>query len=538
MDEIEPGAILSPDDATQLDQVRRLLTLGIAGAAVGGVMQTAGAILIGDATWAWAAALLWLVAASNMVISRRFLHRETIVSSILLMSVGSCAAIAGMALLQPSLAVVMATSAVIPIAIALPFLTTRALRHLLIVAAATILVASVASLQTDDQLQSAVDLAPARVASLVLVLGVLILVLYWSSERMKASNREFSRLFGLSSDLAETSDPTELAEVVARHLAVAMKFDDCVIYAPEAESGQMVSIGSYPVERALETASESMDQRPLVHRVISARTHAVIDVVDDPGEQSEQARLHRLDREVLLMLPLVALSGPIGVAEMTASKGRRVQERELALVHTLTFEAAMAIENSRLYQQVQQRSLHDSLTGLANSGLFRDRVAHALERLARREGGFVAVLFADLDGFKAVNDRLGHAAGDRLLAIVAERLCSVVRADDTVARVGGDEFALLLEDPSSAEGATLVAERAVAAVAAPLELAGQPVAVSISIGMALRSSGAAATTVDALIGEADAAMYEAKRTGATPAAVPARRDTRIRPGQHSSLRAR
>jgi len=171
----------------------------------------------------------------------------------------------------------------------------------------------------------------------------------------------------------------------------------------------------------------------------------------------------------------------------------------------------MAIENGRLYGELRHRALHDPLTGLANRSLFHDRVEHALARLVRRQGGIVAVLFIDLDDFKAVNDTFGHAVGDRLLAIVAERLRAVVRPADTVARLGGDEFAFVLEEFASGDEALAIAERAIGAIAAPFDLAGRSVTVSISIGVALRSVDGA--NVAGLVEEADAAMYEAKRTG-------------------------
>jgi diguanylate cyclase (GGDEF)-like protein len=126
-------------------------------------------------------------------------------------------------------------------------------------------------------------------------------------------------------------------------------------------------------------------------------------------------------------------------------------------------------------------------------------------------GSLLAVLFIDLDSFKTVNDTLGHARGDRLLTLVAERLLTAVRQVDTVARLGGDEFAVLLEDLTAEDGALVVAERAVRLIAAPFDLAGKSVSVGASIGMAMRADDSTGT--DTLIAEADAAMYEAKRAG-------------------------
>lgn len=171
----------------------------------------------------------------------------------------------------------------------------------------------------------------------------------------------------------------------------------------------------------------------------------------------------------------------------------------------------MAIENGRLYHELRERSLHDSLTGLANRSLFFDRVTHAIARVARQPDALVAVLYVDLDNFKTVNDTLGHARGDRLLVLVAERLLTAVRGSDTVARLGGDEFAMLLEDLTSADAALVVAERALNLLTTPFELHGQSVNVSASIGVALRAKGGFGA--EALTQEADVAMYEAKRSG-------------------------
>ena len=171
----------------------------------------------------------------------------------------------------------------------------------------------------------------------------------------------------------------------------------------------------------------------------------------------------------------------------------------------------MAIENGRLYQELRHRSLHDPLTGLANRSLFDDRAEHAIARQARKEGAGLAVLFMDVDGFKGINDTFGHARGDRLLTLIGERLRTVARAGDTVARLGGDEFALLLEDIASDDAALAVAARVVDAVAEPFDLAGQFASVSVSIGVAFRS--AKDITFEDLLGDADAAMYQAKAAG-------------------------
>ncbi|MGY1730154.1 putative bifunctional diguanylate cyclase/phosphodiesterase [Geodermatophilus sp. SYSU D01045] len=154
--------------------------------------------------------------------------------------------------------------------------------------------------------------------------------------------------------------------------------------------------------------------------------------------------------------------------------------------------------------------LHDGLTGLANRALFTDRVGQALRRTVRG-GGSAAVLSLDIDGFKAVNDALGHTAGDALLREVATRLRTTVRADDTVARLGGDEFAVLVEQTGVGDDQALVtATRVLEVLSRPVALPGGPVTVSASIGVAV---GRGAVAADALIRDADLALYAAELDG-------------------------
>ncbi len=160
----------------------------------------------------------------------------------------------------------------------------------------------------------------------------------------------------------------------------------------------------------------------------------------------------------------------------------------------------------RAEAQLRQQALRDPLTGLANRAELRDRLSGALERAARGEGR-VAVLFLDLDGFKAINDEHGHATGDRILLEVARRLERTVRGGDVVGRLGGDEFVVLCERLDDAEAAVSVAARCAEALEAPYDVAGEPLAVTCSVGVALAHQDRSA---DQLIDEADQAMYLAK----------------------------
>ena len=156
-------------------------------------------------------------------------------------------------------------------------------------------------------------------------------------------------------------------------------------------------------------------------------------------------------------------------------------------------------------------AFHDALTGLPNRSLFTDRLEHALRRAKRRKDYLFAVLFLDLDRFKVVNDSLGHAIGDQLLVAIARRLEACLRAEDTVARIGGDEFVVLLEDIDSINEATSIVNRLQKKITSPIVLDGHEVFITASIGIALSSGGYLEPTN--LLRDADTAMYRAKELG-------------------------
>jgi diguanylate cyclase (GGDEF)-like protein/PAS domain S-box-containing protein len=168
-------------------------------------------------------------------------------------------------------------------------------------------------------------------------------------------------------------------------------------------------------------------------------------------------------------------------------------------------------ERKAFEEQLAHQAFHDPVTHLANRALFNERVRHAVARTLR-EGVGMAVLFVDLDDFKTVNDSLGHAVGDRVLLEVAQRISASVRAADTAARFGGDEFAILLEDVHDLSAAVEAAERILESLARPLNVDGNEMVIHASLGISVAEAGLA-TDADELIRNADAAMYIAKGEG-------------------------
>ncbi len=191
----------------------------------------------------------------------------------------------------------------------------------------------------------------------------------------------------------------------------------------------------------------------------------------------------------------------LSINRIEASAGAPI--RYVAVFHDIT-------ELRRKDEEIRHQAFHDALTGLPNRALMKDRLLHALER-AKREGGRLAVIFIDLDRFKAINDGLGHDVGDLLLQEVARRIKSRMRTADTVARLGGDEFVVLMEDLQEAGDCASLAQELMAEIARPMELSGHAVEIRASMGMAFYPEDG--TNPMELMKRADLAMYSAKAAG-------------------------
>jgi diguanylate cyclase (GGDEF)-like protein len=215
--------------------------------------------------------------------------------------------------------------------------------------------------------------------------------------------------------------------------------------------------------------------------------------------------------------PLRNRDGQLGALDLYRDSPGSLDPATLQAAQTLADVAAAYLLNAQARAELREtlyrshhRALHDALTGLANRTLLLEHLDQAVLR-ARRSGKMAAVLFADLDRFKLVNDLHGHAVGDELLVAVAQRLTLALRPGDTLARMSGDEFVILCEDLDDPAEVDAIAARVVAAVSAPFVLSTVEVAVTASVGIAF--SGRGEELSEQLLRDADTAMYQAKRGG-------------------------
>ncbi|MEV3902175.1 GGDEF domain-containing protein [Mycobacterium sp. NPDC050551] len=258
---------------------------------------------------------------------------------------------------------------------------------------------------------------------------------------------------------------------------------------------------------------------PAGHRSLMGYTLAVNDVVvcEDRDQES------RFSTEGMASygfrsgacVPIPGTDGPWGALSVHSNDNRVYSERDLAFLQTVADVLSAAIRRVELDRQLRERSMHDSLTGLPNRTLAYERIEHTLAR-AQQDGTTMAVLVLDIDDFKIINDSLGHEAGDRALVRLAGRLATAVRPEDTVARVGGDEFLVIAEDIRGIDQACELASALTTAVNSPPPTGVDPTPLSVSIGIAVSEAD---STRQQLIHHADLAMYRAKDSGNGGSAV-------------------
>jgi diguanylate cyclase (GGDEF)-like protein len=330
----------------------------------------------------------------------------------------------------------------------------------------------------------------------------------WSAqlERRLASQRQ---LLEITERLLATRERDGVFEAVADTLADVVPHDTLTIYLVDREAGCLV-----PVLARDMYAEQVLATRPLLGQGITgdviARGEA--EVINDANHDPRVVHVPGTptdEDESMIVAPIHGHDSAVGSLNLYRT-GRHFDDDDLELARLFTNHVAIALENAGVHDRLLRAARTDPLTGLPNRRFFTERVEQAIARRTRH-GGRLAVLFLDLDGFKLVNDGLGHAAGDVVLAGVGERLRSCLRTEDTVARLGGDEFGILLEDVADADDVLRASARLGEALAAPLAVDGRSWVVAASIGIAV-DDGAAASA-DELLRDADTAMYRAKAEG-------------------------
>jgi diguanylate cyclase (GGDEF)-like protein/PAS domain S-box-containing protein len=264
------------------------------------------------------------------------------------------------------------------------------------------------------------------------------------------------------------------------------------------------------VEALSDTAAEAITRLTSAHscRIIGYTSNGI-----DGEPTSDQSPLGpteptSIERTTTRRVAIGDPAQPLGQIEVdTIQPATHDEERFVDAIASILLSAIL---RRRAEDAMRHQAMHDPLTGLPNRTLFNDRLEQALHRRAR-VGGYVAVLIVDLDGFKNVNDSLGHQTGDRLLNAVADRFHTALREVDTIARLGGDEFAILVDDLDTPDQARQVAQRVLDSLVVPIDLTDRNVAIGASVGIAVADRPDA--DANGLLGDADAAMYRAKRAG-------------------------
>jgi diguanylate cyclase (GGDEF)-like protein len=324
--------------------------------------------------------------------------------------------------------------------------------------------------------------------------------------------RELESVVAMGREVAAALDSQAVGDLIARHIATAVGFDECGIYAWERADAIVRTVGYHPSERrAILDETFSLAEYPETLRVLESRTVSVVDAGDPSADSAELKFLVSLGGRRMFQIPMVVNQQAIGTVELLSHGDAPLNERQIAIAQTMASEAGVLIENARLYAQVRHQAFFDHLTGLPNRALFGDRLGHALARRTDDMTRRCAVFFVDVDDFKDINDRYGHAGGDEVLAAVGDRLQALMRPGDTVARLSGDEFGILVEDVSGRRNAASIAARIIDAFDRPLVTAHRSIGVSVSVGVDVQSTDS--RDAEVLVRNADFAMYGAKQTG-------------------------
>ena len=422
-------------------------------------------------------------------------------------------AIIGGVTAEPAIGIAMTMAATIPAVLVLVHAGRNVVARFMVLGVATSVYAAVASsvLPWGSAFPSPLDIL-LPVSTLVVAFAIFNIFLWNTSSQQTATATELSAAMDLSREVAQTLDPKLVAGIIARHIANAAEVANCTLSTWDRTNDKVVTFAYYPPDRnAIIEPTYDLAEYPATRRVLMEGEPCFVDVADPSSDPRELSYLESVGQRSMVILPLVVRGESIGILELSSTRSLAFSERSTQLAQLLAREAAAALENARLYDQVQDQAFRDALTGLANRRLFLERCTHVLDRLRGRSKKQAAVLFLDLDHFKLLNDRFGHTSGDEVLQALAERLRIAIRPGDTAARLGGDEFAILLEDVEGPDEAMSVALRLEESLSGPVAVGWGAPRIAASIGVAL--SGTGGDSADDLLRNADIAMYAAKASG-------------------------
>ena len=414
---------------------------------------------------------------------------------------------------EPVIGLGLAVGALVPAIMALAYVDRSAMRRLMCVGICTGTYAAVASSLLPWGSNFGFELNVILTLTTFATAYAVYHVFLWNaSGQLTDTAAELGAVIELSREIALTLDPQQVGRIIAEHIARAAGAQESALSTWDRANNRLVTFAYFPPERAeLLDATYDLALYPATQQVLLDGKPRRVETTDPGGDTAELAYLRDIGQKSMVILPLVARGESIGIVELTSDQAGAVTDRGAAIAEQLLREAAISLENARLYDEIHHQAFRDSLTGLANRTLFHDRVSHALDRLRGRSPNQVAVLFLDLDHFKLLNDRYGHSRADDVLRAVADRVRGAIRPGDTAARLGGDEFAILLADVTGPETALAVAERVLESLAEEIEVGDGSTRVGASIGIALSSSNH--DTVDDLLRNADIAMYAGKALG-------------------------
>ncbi|MCY7417517.1 MAG: diguanylate cyclase, partial [Chloroflexi bacterium] len=324
--------------------------------------------------------------------------------------------------------------------------------------------------------------------------------------------QELEALLEISRAGATEPDEAALAGLVADILVRTSGADACVVSRWDEDNAALEMLSwKGRLECGQSGLRGDLTRFPLTRKVLLDGKPQLVRS-DGSGTPGETAMLKRTGARQLLLLPLTAAGRTIGLLELyLATDERTFTEQETAVYRSMAGQAAVALQNVQLLRRLRAAADVDQVTGVNNHRYLQERLTQEVARSARSRSP-LSVLMIDLDGFKAINDIHGHADGDRVLRNVAAGLRLAVRANDIVARYGGDEFVVLMPDTDMA-AAQLVAERVVAGVRGRRHQLtdGSEGTVACSAGLALYPDDG--RTATKLLRTADAAMYKVKRAG-------------------------